>query len=63
MRDMILRCSTLPMTLFRQVFSRVNSDVEELLDGFLKNRYPCDARDGGYLSRVFIEKSREKKYE
>jgi hypothetical protein len=60
----MLRCSTLPMTLFRQVFSRVNGDVEEEpLDGFLKNGYAHDARDGGYLSRVIIEKSRKKKYE
>jgi hypothetical protein len=52
------------MTLFRQVFSRVNGDVEEEpLDGFLKNGYAHDARDGGYLSRVIIEKSRKKKYE
>ena len=52
------------MTLFRQVFSRVNGDVEEEpLDGFLKNGYPHDARDGCYLSRVIIEKSRKKKYE
>jgi hypothetical protein len=52
------------MTLFRQVFPRVNGDVEEEpLDGFLKNGYGYDARDGGYLSRVIIEKSRKKKYE
>jgi hypothetical protein len=60
----MLMCSTLPMTLFRQVFPRVNGDVEEEpLDGFLKNGYGYDARDGGYLSRVIIEKSRKKKYE